>query len=556
MQYYEGKFNQLLEKSIRENWDLPALTNYVTGETYYYKDVASAIEEVHILFKELGIQADDKIALVGKNTPEWAILFAATVSYGAIIVPILQNFPLDDIHHIVNHSESKVLFVSDNLKDQIQEDHVKRVKCIYCYTEKYCLHSSTKSAIPHKIQELRDALKDKFPSGVSKEDIKYAVRKTDDVFAINYTSGTTGFSKGVIQTHGNIEGNLGFAFEHGLSCKGNKILTFLPLAHTYGCTLDFLSQITNGSHITFLNKLPAPKTLVKAFETVRPNVIFTVPLVVEKIYRSVAEPILARHASDMTEEQMEQNIYPNVRNMLIQLFGGEFKQVIIGGAPLNAEIEECLKKLKFPFAVGYGMTECSPLISFIGLERFVTTSVGIVLKNMDVKIDSKDPENVAGEILVKGQNVTLGYYKDQEGTEKAFDEDGWFRTGDIGTMDKERYLFLKGRCKTMILGPSGQNIYPEALEAKLNNLPFVSECLVIKSGEKLVALVYPDFKAMDEINMDQKELNRIMEDNKKNFNKMVANYEQISEIRLYPNEFEKTPKKNIKRYLYESRKEE
>lgn len=555
MQYYEGTFNKLLEKSIRENWDLPALTNYVTGETYHYKDVAAAIEEVHILFKELGVQPDDKIALVGKNTPEWAILFAATVTYGAIIVPILQNFPLDDIHHIVNHSESKILFVSDNLKDQIQEDHIRRVKCIYCYTEKYCLHSSTKAAIPHKIQELRDALKVKFPDGINKEDVKFADRKGDDVFALNYTSGTTGFSKGVIQTHGNIEGNLGFVFEHELSKKGNKILTFLPLAHSYGCTLDFLSQITNGSHITFLNKIPAPKILIKAFETIRPNVIFTVPLVVEKIYKSVAEPILTRHASDMTEEQMEKNIYPNVRNMLIQLFGGEFKQVIIGGAPLNAEIEEYLKKLKFPFAVGYGMTECSPLISFIGLERFVTTSVGIVLKNMDVKIDSPDPENIAGEILVKGQNVTKGYYKDEEGTEKAFDPDGWFHTGDIGTLNKDNYLFIKGRCKTMILGPSGQNIYPEALEAKLNNLPFVSECLVIKSDDKLVALVYPDFKAMDEINMDQKELHRIMEDNKKTFNKMVANYEQISEIRLYPNEFEKTPKKNIKRYLYESRKD-
>ena len=552
MRYYKGNYNQMLEKSIRDNWDMPALTNYVTGETYCYKDLASAIEEIHILFEEVGIRPNDKIAVVGKNTPEWAVVFLATLSYGAIIVPILQNFPVDDIHHIVNHSESKLLFISDNLKDQVQEENIKRVKCIYCYNEKYCLYTSYKKSVPQKIQELREMLKVKYPNGVQKEDIKYAERKNEDIFAINYTSGTTGFSKGVVQTVDNIVGNIGFVKEMGLAKPGNKILTFLPLAHAYGCTLDFLSQIVNGGHITFLIKLPAPNVLIKAFDAIRPSVIFTVPLVVEKIYRSVAEPILTKHAAEMSEEQMEQNIYPNVRNKLIQLFGGEFSQVIIGGAPLNADIEQGLKKLKFPFAVGYGMTECAPLISFIGMEKFIAKSVGVVVPNMEVKIASSDPEKIAGEILVKGQNVMMGYYKDEENTAKVIEADGWMHTGDIGTLDKGNNLFIKGRCKTMILGPSGQNIYPEALEAKLNNMPFVSECLVIKGEEKLVALVYPDFNAMDEIGIDHKELENIMEDNRKKYNKMVANYEQISEIRLYPNEFEKTPKKNIKRYLYES----
>ena len=542
----------MLEKSIRDNWDMPALTNYVTGETYCYKDLASAIEEIHILFEEVGIRPNDKIAVVGKNTPEWAVVFLATLSYGAIIVPILQNFPVDDIHHIVNHSEAKLLFISDNLKDQVLEENIKRVKCIYCYNEKYCLYTSYKKSVPQKIQELREMLKAKYPNGVQKEDIKYAERKNEDIFAINYTSGTTGFSKGVVQTVDNIVGNIGFVKEMGLAKPGNKILTFLPLAHAYGCTLDFLSQIVNGGHITFLIKLPAPNVLIKAFDAIRPSVIFTVPLVVEKIYRSVAEPILTKHAAEMSEEQMEQNIYPNVRNKLIQLFGGEFSQVIIGGAPLNADIEQGLKKLKFPFAVGYGMTECAPLISFIGMEKFIAKSVGVVVPNMEVKIASSDPEKIAGEILVKGQNVMMGYYKDEENTAKVIEADGWMHTGDIGTLDKGNNLFIKGRCKTMILGPSGQNIYPEALEAKLNNMPFVSECLVIKGEEKLVALVYPDFNAMDEIGIDHKELEHIMEDNRKKYNKMVANYEQISEIRLYPNEFEKTPKKNIKRYLYES----
>ncbi len=555
MKYYDvDYFNEMLEKSIRENWDMPALTNYLTGETFTYGKMAQAIAEVHQLFQELEIEEGDKIALVGKNTPEWAIVFLATVTYGATIVPILQNFPIDDIHHIVNHSESKLLFVSDNLKEQVLEDHMRKLKCIYCYTEKYLIHQSTKKVISAKIQELRDKTSIAYPNGVQKEDIHYAKRKGDDIFALNYTSGTTGFSKGVLQTYENIRGNIGFVIEKNLAYKGNKILTFLPLAHTYGCTLDFLSQITNGSHITFLNKIPAPQILVKAFEEVKPNVVFTVPLIVEKIYRSVAEPIITKHAAFMSEEELKASIYPKVRNMMIQIFGGNFKQVIIGGAPLNAEIEESLTKLEFPFAVGYGMTECSPLISFVNLEEFVPKSVGKPLRNMDVRIDSEDAENIAGEILVKGQNITPGYYKNPTETTKTFDEDGWFHTGDIGTLSKDGYLFIKGRCKTMILGPSGQNIYPEALEAKLTNMPFVSECLIVEKEGKLIALVYPDMRAMDEINIQKEDLQGIMDENKKKFNQAVANYEQISEIILYPNEFEKTPKKNIKRYLYESHK--
>lgn len=552
--YDVERFNNLLKKSIIENWDAPALTDYATGETYTYQKLAEAIAEMHQLFKDLGIEENDKIALVGKNTPEWAIVFLSTVTYGATIVPILQNFPTDDIHHIVNHSESKLLFVSDNLKEQIQEDHITKVKCIYCYTEKYCVHQNTKSVIPLKIQELREKIKQIYPNGIQKKDINYVDKLDNEVFSINYTSGTTGFSKGVLQTFGNIRGNIGFVIEKNLAYKGNKILTFLPLAHTYGCTLDFLGQITNGSHITFLNKIPAPKILIKAFEEVKPNIVFTVPLIVEKIYRSVAEPILTKHAALLTEEEMKTNIYPKVRNMMIQIFGGNFKQVIVGGAPLNAEIEENLAKLEFPFAVGYGMTECSPLISFVNLEDFVIKSVGKPLRNMEVKINSIDQENVAGEILVRGQNVTPGYYKNPSETQKSFEPDGWFHTGDIGTLNKDGYLFIKGRCKSMILGPSGQNIYPEALEAKMVNLPFVSECLIVEKEGKLIALVYPDFRTMDEINIQKEDLQGIMEENKKKFNKSVANYEQISEIILYPNEFEKTPKKNIKRYLYENRK--
>lgn len=552
MKHYEGRFNQMLERSIRENWEEPALTDYVSGFTYNYKDIAAAIEKMHILYREMGIKPDDKIALVGKNTPEWGIVFLSAVSYGAIIVPILQNFPVDDIHHIVNHSESSLLFVSDNFKDQILEENIKNVKAVFCYSDKTCLFQREQYAFPLEPQSLRAELDKKYPKGMTSADVVYADKAPGEVFSINYTSGTTGFSKGVLQLIDNITGNIGFIEEVGLSKKGNKILTFLPLAHTYGCTLDFLSQVSNGAHITFLNKLPAPNVLIKAFSEIRPSVIFTVPLVVEKIFRAVAEPIIVKAEAEMSQDQLETKVYPEVREKLIQLFGGQFKQVVVGGAPLNADIEASLKKIKFPFCVGYGMTECSPLISFVDLDRFVAKSVGVTLPNLDVRIDSEDQENVVGEILVKGQNVMGGYYKDPETTANVIDKEGWLHTGDLGTLDKHNNLFIKGRCKTMILGPSGQNIYPEALEAKINNMPYVSECLVIEGEKGLMALVYPDFKLMDENHIDEKRVMEIMEENRKKYNQMVANYEQVTEVRLYPNEFEKTPKKSIKRYLYQS----
>jgi long-chain acyl-CoA synthetase len=355
----------------------------------------------------------------------------------------------------------------------------------------------------------------------------------------------------VIQTCGNIRGNIAYVMEVGLAHNQNKVLNFLPLAHTYGCTLDFLSQISNGSHITFLNKVPAPKVLLKAFEEVKPNVIFTVPLIVEKFYRAIAEPVLKKHA-DISENILEKDIYPQLKEKLLSVFGGKIRQVVVGGAPLNGEIEENLLKLKFPLAVGYGMTECSPLISFANHDEYRIKAVGKGLPNMEVRIDSEDPLNIAGEIIVKGQNVMPCYFKNEKATEAVFDKDGWFHTGDIGIM-KDGYIYIKGRCKSMILGPSGQNIYPEPLEAKLSNMPFVAECLIVEKCCKLVALVYPDIKAMDELNLQKEDLTSIMEENRKKFNSTVANYEQLSEIILYPKEFEKTPKKNIKRYLYENR---
>lgn len=550
MKYYEiDSFNELLATSIKENWDSPAMTNYANGEVYTYKKLAEAIAGMHLVYERLGIKPNDKIAVVGKNTPEWAIVFLSAVTYGAIIVPILQNFPVDDIHHIVNHSSSKLLFLSENLKELIVEDNIPKVKCIYCYTEKYCVHKNIKNPIPQKLHELIHLYAKVYPEGLSKEDVKYVKRKDEDTFSINYTSGTTGFSKGVIQTCGNIKGNVGYVREKKMAYKGCRILNFLPLAHTYGCTLDLLSQVISGAHITFLNKVPAPKIILKAFDDVKPNLIFTVPLVLEKIYRLMGEPIIKKH-EHLGKEILEDEIYPSVKKLLVGAFGGEFREVVVGGAPLNREIEEMLRKIEFPVSVVYGMTECSPLISFGHYHELPPNSVGEVLPNMEVKIDSADPENIAGEILVRGQNVMPSYYKNDEATDVVFTEDGWMRTGDVGTL-RNNQIVINGRCKTMILGPSGQNIYPEHLESKLTNLPFVSECLIIESNHKLVALVYPDFKAMDEINIQKEDLTEIMMENKKLFNSKVANYEQISEIRLFPKEFEKTPKNNIKRYLYE-----
>lgn len=552
MKYYETKgFNELLAQAIKENWDSPAMTNYANGTNYTYQRTAEAIACMHLLYQRLGIKENDRIAVVGKNTPEWAVVFLSAVTYGAIIVPILQNFPPDDIHHIVNHSGSKLLFVSDNLKELIVEDNMPNVMCIYCYTEKYCVHKNLKNSIPLKFHELRHLFMETYPNGLDKEKIQYATRKDEDHFSINYTSGTTGFSKGVIQTCGNIRGNIAYVMEVGLAHNQNKVLNFLPLAHTYGCSLDFLSQISNGSHITFLNKVPAPKVLIKAFDEVKPNVIFTVPLIVEKFYRAIAEPVMKKHAG-ISESILEKDIYPQLKEKLLSVFGGKIKQVVVGGAPLNGEIEENLLKLKFPLAVGYGMTECSPLISFANHDEYRIKAVGKGLPNMEVRIDSEDPLNVAGEIIVKGQNVMPCYFKNEKATEAVFDKEGWFHTGDIGIM-KDGYIYIKGRCKSMILGPSGQNIYPEPLEAKMSNMPFVAECLIVEKCGKLVALVYPDIKAMDELNLQKEDLSSIMEENRKKFNNTVANYEQLSEIILYPKEFEKTPKKNIKRYLYENR---
>jgi long-chain acyl-CoA synthetase len=407
--------------------------------------------------------------------------------------------------------------------------------------------------IDQVIAQIETKFNEKFPNGFTKDNIVYANVPNERVVVLNYTSGTTGFSKGVMIMANNLAGNLTFVRRKEILKRGEAVLSFLPLAHTYGCAFEFLFAISVGCHVTFLGKTPSPKILLKAFEEVRPNIVITVPLILEKIYKKMILPLIGKRPMRfaLSIPILDAQIYAKIRKKLMDAMGGNFEQVIIGGAPLNKEVEEFLYKIKFPFMVGYGMTECAPLISFDNYTDFVPTSCGQILDIMEVRIDSDDPYNNAGEIQVRGENVMLGYYKNEEATRNAFTEDGWLKTGDLGTIDRDNRIFIRGRLKNMILGASGQNIYPEEIESKLNNRPFVMESLVIERDRKLVALVYPDYDALDETGIEPDKLSFLMEENKKMLNEMVAPYERISEVQLYPTEFEKTPKKSIKRYLYQ-----
>lgn len=545
-------FISLFETSFKQNWKLPAYTDYTLGTTISYGEAAQKIQRLHILFKEAKIKQGDKIALIGKNTPNWAISFVATVTYGAVIVPILQDFNANDVHHIVNHSESAFLFCSDTIWDNLEEDKMENLLAAFSIDDFRCIHQKDGAGIQRIVANIETLFANKYPQGYTAKQIQYATRDNSQLAMINYTSGTTGFSKGVMLTANNLAGNITFGFQTKLLKSGDKVLSFLPLAHAYGCAFDFLVPTCSGCHIHFLNKIPSPKVLLKAFEEVKPNVIFMVPLILEKVYKKSIQPSLNKTGVKLALNipLLNTKIYDQVNKKLTDSFGGEFAEIVIGGAALNKEVEEFLTKIGFRFTVGYGMTECAPLISFAHHKDFKPSSAGKVLDTMQVKIDSPDPYTIVGEILVKGENVMQGYYKNETATSAVFTEDGWLRTGDLGTIDEDNYIFIKGRSKSMILGSSGQNIYPEEIEAKLNNLPFVMESLVIEKNGKLVALVYPDYEAMDASQLSQQDLTLLMEENRTNLNATVAVYENLAKIHLYPNEFEKTPKRSIKRYLY------
>ena len=549
----ENDVIKIYTERFRQNFDLTALSLYGTDEVLTYGEFAANIAKLHILFNKLGITKGDKIALLGKNTPKWITVFIGTLTYGAVIVPILHDFNPNDATHIVNHSDARLLFVSDSIWDTIEFSDLTQVEAVFSLDDKriICVKED-KQEIVDIYSHLEADFTAKYPAGFTKNDIAYEHQDKNSVALINYTSGTTGFSKGVMLTYDNLAGNIVFGINEKLYYPGAHCLSFLPLAHAYGCAFDMLLPLAEGSHITIFGKTPAPKLLLKALAEVKPNLVICVPLILEKIYRKQIVPMITKKPMRwvLAIPFLDSVIYSKIRNKLIDAFGGNFEEVIVGGAPINAEVEDFLHKIKFPFTVGYGMTECAPLISYTHYKEFIPTSCGRTLPNMESKIDSPDPENIPGEICVRGQNAMVGYYKNEKATKSVIDSEGWLHTGDMGVRTADGTLFIKGRSKTMILSASGQNIYPEEIESKLNNMPFVSESLVIQKGSGLVALVYPDSEEVDRAGLTDDEFLTKMEENRVELNKIVAPYEKVSAVKIMEEEFEKTPKKSIKRFLY------
>lgn len=546
---------QIYASSFRQNWDLKALSDFGGGATMTYADLARRIAATHLLFKECGVKRGDKIALMGKNSISWVEIYMATLTYGAVIVPVLHDFNVQDAMHIINHSESVMLFINEHIFENMEFRKLPKIKAVFSLERRAVLaeHPSGGHQAEKTLARLSEKMRRLYPHGFTASDVDYPEIDESALAEINYTSGTTGFSKGVMLTLRNLGGNVRFGIKSRLHYRGSRNVAFLPLAHAYGCAFDMLVPLAVGTHITLLGKLPTPKLLLKAFAEVKPSLIICVPLILEKIYRNKLRPVIEKPAIRrmLKVPGLNKVIYRRIRNQLIEALGGEFEEVIVGGAPLNHEVEEFLHRIGFPFTVGYGMTECGPLISYTPWRKFIPGSSGRTLPIMETRIDgSSDPAKVQGEICVRGENVMEGYYKNPEATEAAIDAEGWLHTGDMGTCSSDGTIFIRGRYKTMILSASGQNIYPEEIEAKLNNMPYVAESLVVERGKHLVALVYPDYEAMDRDKVSTTSLEEVMEGVRKNLNKLVAPYEQIDRIQLIANEFEKTPKRSIKRYLY------
>jgi long-chain acyl-CoA synthetase len=542
--------------SFKDNWELPALTDYITGNTMSYCDFARTVARYHLFFEHAGIKKGDKIALMGKNTTNWVTIFISTITYGAVIVPVLQEFNPQDAQHIINHSDADILFVTNHLWETFEFERMPKLKAAISL-DNLSVHAERfpeEDFISKLLKNLDNIFNETYKAGFNVRDVKYPVLPQDSLAVINYTSGTTGFSKGVMLTLNNLCGNVIYGIQSRLHYPGSKCLSFLPLAHAYGCTFDMLAPLAMGTHVTLFGKLPSPKLLLKALNDVKPNLVICVPLILEKIYRKEILPMITKQAMRwaLAIPFLDSAICARIRKKLVEAFGGEFEEIIVGGAPLNHEVEEFLHRIKFPFTVGYGMTECGPLISHTPWRQFQCGSSGRTLQGiMESRIDSADPENVPGEICVRGENVMKGYYKNPDATNAVLDEDGWLHTGDMGTRSADGTIFIKGRYKTMILTSNGQNIYPEEIEAKLNNMLYVAESLVVERKNHLVALVYPDYESMDEAGITTDKLPEEMERVRIELNKLVAPYEKIDRIQLIPNEFEKTPKRSIKRYLYQ-----
>ena len=546
-------FNEIIEKSIIDNWDLDALTDY-KGITLQYHDVARKIEKLHIMFENSGVERGDKIALCGRNSAHWAVAFIATLTYGAVAVPILHEFTPEQIHNIVNHSEAKILFVGDIVSTQVDATKMPSLEGIINIPD-YSLALSRTDKLTYAREHLNELYGRKFPKYFRREHVHYYhEQRADELALINYTSGTTGFSKGVMIPYRALWGNYDFAV-HVLGKAihhGDRVISILPMAHMYGMAFEFIFEFLHGCHIYYLTRIPSPAIIAQAFSDVRPQIIIAVPLVIEKIIRKKVFPKLQTGTVRLLRnlpiinKKVEEKICEQVK----QAFGGRFYEVIIGGAAFNQEVEQFLHRINFPYTVGYGTTECAPIICYSDYQSFVPGSCGRAVIHMEVKIDSPDPANVPGEILARGTNVMLGYYKNEEATRQTIDNDGWYHTGDLGTMDAYGNVFIKGRSKNMLLGPSGQNIYPEEIEDKLNSMPLVVESMVVQRDTKLVGLVYPDYEEAKNQGLAQSDIEAQMQQNLQDLNLVQPAYCKLAAIEIQDKEFEKTPKKSIKRYMY------
>lgn len=548
----EKSFIAFVEESIKKHWNLDALTDY-KGATLQYKDVARKIEKLHILLAESGIKPGDKVAVCGRNSSHWGVAFLAILTYGAVAVPILHEFKADNIHNIVNHSEARLLFVGDVVWESLNEAEMPLLKGIILMTDFTLLVCRSKQ-LEYAREHLNELFGKKFPRNFRREHVSYRRDNPEELAVINYTSGTTSFSKGVMLPYRSLWANTQFAFDVLTLKPGDRIVSMLPMAHMYGLAFEFLYEVACGCHVFFLTRMPSPKIIFQAFADVKPHIVIAVPLIIEKIIKKNVLPKLETLKMKVLLKVpiINDKIKATVREQMIQGFGGNFYEVIIGGAAFNQEVEKLLKSIDFPYTVGYGMTECGPIICYEDWKRFKPGSCGKAAPRMEVRIDSPDPQNIVGEILTRGDNVMLGYYKNPEATAQILDADGWLHTGDLGVMDEEGNVTIKGRSKNMLLGPSGQNIYPEEIEEKLNNLPFVAECIVIQQNDnKLVALIYPDFEDAYSQGMSDSDIEAAMEENRTTLNAELPAYSQISRIKIYPEEFEKTPKKSIKRFLYQ-----
>lgn len=546
-------FNSYIERSIIKNWNLDALTDY-KGATLQYHDVARKIEKLHILFENSDVKKGDKIAVCGRNSSQWAVAFLAIITYGAIVVPIQNEFKPEQIHNIVNHSESKLLFVGDVVATEITPEEMPSLEGIIHLPDNSLVISRSEK-LTYAREHLNEMFGHRYPKYFRAEHVKYHVDDPEELAMINYTSGTTGFSKGVMLPYRALWGNLDYLIDSvqpkiGKNCK---ILSTLPMAHMYGLMTEFIFNIIAGNHIFFLTRLPSPTLIAEAFTEIKPDIIFAVPLVVDKIVRKEVFPHIQTNRAKllMNMPVINKRIKEKIREFVLRKFGERPYEVVVGGAPLNKEIENFFVSIGFPIAMGYGTTETAPLITFAHQDNYVPGSCGVAVKHMEVKVLSDDPENVAGELVCRGINVMKGYYKNQEATDAVLDQDGWFHTGDLATMSTDGHFFVRGRSKNMLLGPNGQNIYPEEIEDKLNSLAMVNESIVLQSNDKLVALVHPDMEEVSNLGFTDEDLINIMEENRKELNQQMPSFAHISRIQLHDTEFEKTAKKSIKRYLYQ-----